>query len=221
MGARFAKWRAVIAVGDAIPSPLAASGRTTHRRWLVMPCCARKRDWSPSSQRKCSWNGHQTMERCREVTEEVLRTVFTQLYAQRVTLEGTILKPNTASSRIDLPHARNGGRLGRRHGEGVSCEPSRPPFRGLRSRRAATQPQLASARLNAMNVRFKSDCLGRWHFRFPARAIEQPALEIWRGQEANASAAQQLVNRRAKCNRAARRGEYSVAMEENPLALSR
>jgi fructose-bisphosphate aldolase class I len=53
MGARFAKWRAVIALGDGIPSR--AASRPTRRRWLAMPRCARKRAWSPSSNRKCSW----------------------------------------------------------------------------------------------------------------------------------------------------------------------
>jgi fructose-bisphosphate aldolase, class I len=72
--------------------------------------------------------------------------------------------------------------------------------------------ELASARLNAMNVRFKS---GRpWALAFSfARAIQQPAMEIWRGEEANVSAAQQALYHRAGCNSAARRGQYDAAME--------
>jgi fructose-bisphosphate aldolase class I len=73
-------------------------------------------------------------------------------------------------------------------------------------------PELASARLNAMNVRFKSRLPWALAFSF-ARAIQQPALEIWRGKQANVSAAQQALDHRAKCNRAARRGEYNPAME--------
>jgi fructose-bisphosphate aldolase class I len=72
--------------------------------------------------------------------------------------------------------------------------------------------ELASARLNAMNVRFKSRLPWALAFSF-ARAIQQPALEIWRGQEAHALAAQQALYHRARCNRAARRGEYNHAME--------
>jgi len=75
-------------------------------------------------------------------------------------------------------------------------------------------PELASARLNAMNVRFKSRLPWALAFSF-ARAIQQPALEIWRGKQANVSAAQQALNHRAKCNRAARRGEYNTAMESD------
>jgi fructose-bisphosphate aldolase class I len=72
--------------------------------------------------------------------------------------------------------------------------------------------ELASARLNAMNVRFKSRLPWALAFSF-ARAIQQPALEIWRGEESRVAAAQQALYHRAKCNAAARRGEYTVAME--------
>jgi fructose-bisphosphate aldolase class I len=72
--------------------------------------------------------------------------------------------------------------------------------------------ELASARLNAMNVRFKSRMPWELAFSF-SRAIQQPALEIWRGEEAHVPAAQQALYHRAMCNRAARRGEYSAAME--------
>jgi fructose-bisphosphate aldolase class I len=75
-------------------------------------------------------------------------------------------------------------------------------------------PELASARLNAMNVRFKSRLPWALAFSF-ARAIQQPALELWKGQEANVSAAQQALYRRARRNQAARRGEYSQAMEQS------
>jgi fructose-bisphosphate aldolase class I len=72
--------------------------------------------------------------------------------------------------------------------------------------------ELASTRLNAVNVRFKSQLPWALSFSF-ARAIQQPAMEIWRGQRANVEAAQQALLHRAKCNRAARRGEYTAAME--------
>ena len=72
--------------------------------------------------------------------------------------------------------------------------------------------ELASARLNAMNVRFKSRLPWALAFSF-ARAIQQPALEIWQGEEAHVLAAQQALLHRARCNRAARRGVYNAAME--------
>ena len=71
---------------------------------------------------------------------------------------------------------------------------------------------MATARLNAMNVRYKSRLPWALAFSF-ARAIQQPALEIWQGQEANVLAAQQALNHRAQCNRAARRGEYDAAKD--------
>jgi fructose-bisphosphate aldolase class I len=74
-------------------------------------------------------------------------------------------------------------------------------------------PELASARLNAMNVRFQSRLPWALAFSF-ARAIQQPAMEIWRGEEAHVVAAQQALYHRARCNRAARRGEYNAAMEK-------
>jgi fructose-bisphosphate aldolase class I len=77
----------------------------------------------------------------------------------------------------------------------------------------------ASARLNAMNVRFKSHLPWALAFSF-ARAIQQPALEIWKGEEANVAAAQQALYHRAMCNRGARRGEYDASMEKMNMATS-
>jgi fructose-bisphosphate aldolase class I len=73
--------------------------------------------------------------------------------------------------------------------------------------------ELASARLNAMNVRFKSRAPWPLAFSF-SRAIQQPALEIWAGQESNVKAAQHALLHRARCNQAARRGTYDAGMEE-------
>ena len=72
--------------------------------------------------------------------------------------------------------------------------------------------ELASARLNAMNVKFKSQLPWALSFSF-ARAIQQPAMEIWKGMDANVEEAQKALYHRAKCNQAARRGEYNADME--------
>ena len=72
--------------------------------------------------------------------------------------------------------------------------------------------ELASARLNAMNVRFKSKLPWELSFSF-GRAIQQPALEIWHGEKTNVHKAQQALYHRAKCNLAARRGEYNEITE--------
>ena len=92
MGARFAKWRAVIAVGDGIPSRGCIEANAQALARYAALC--QEAGLVPVVEPEVLMDGDHTMERCREVTEEVLRTVFTQLYAQRVMLEGMILKPN-------------------------------------------------------------------------------------------------------------------------------
>jgi fructose-bisphosphate aldolase class 1 len=79
--------------------------------------------------------------------------------------------------------------------------------------------KLASARLNAMNVRFKSRLPWALAFSF-ARAIQRPALEIWRGEGAHVLAAQQALSHRARCNQTARRGEYDAAMDTDMSATT-
>ena len=115
MGARFAKWRAVIAVGDGIPSRGCIEANA-HALARYAALC-QEAGLVPIVEPEVLMDGEHTLERCREVTEEVLRTVFNQLYAQRVMLEGMILKPNMVLAGIDLPQARSGGRGGRCHGE--------------------------------------------------------------------------------------------------------
>jgi fructose-bisphosphate aldolase class I len=156
-------------------------------------------------------DGDHTMERCCEVTEDVLRTVFNELYAQRVLLEGVILKPNMVLPGLTCPNQETVDAVA---DATVKCllraVPAAVP--GIAFLSGGQAAELASARLNAMNVRFKSHLPWGLAFSF-ARAIQQPALEIWRGEQANVLAAQQALYGRAWCNRAARRGEYTAAME--------
>ena len=151
------------------------------------------------------------MERCCEVTEEVLRTVFNELYSQRVMLEGLILKPNMVLPGLTCARQETVAEVAEAT---VKCllraVPAAVP--GIAFLSGGQSGELASARLNAMNVRFKSQLPWALAFSF-ARAIQQPALEIWHGKQANVSAAQQALQHRAQCNRAARRGEYNAAME--------
>ena len=214
MGARFAKWRAVIAVGDGIPSRGCIEANAQALARYAALC--QEAGLVPVVEPEVLMDGDHTMERCREVTEEVLRTVFTQLYAQRVMLEGMILKPNMVLPGSTCPTQETVDAVA---DATVRCllraVPAAVP--GIAFLSGGQSAELASARLNAMNVRFTSRLPWALAFSF-ARAIQQPALEIWRGQEANVSAAQQALNHRARCNRAARRGEYSVAMEKNQRA---
>jgi fructose-bisphosphate aldolase class I len=156
-------------------------------------------------------DGGHTLERCCEVTEEVLRMVFNQLYTQRVKLEGMILKPNMVLPGLTCPKQEGVDDVA---DATVRClmraVPAAVP--GIAFLSGGQSGELASARLNAMNVRFKSRLPWALAFSF-ARAIQQPALEIWQGEDTHVLAAQQALYHRAKCNRFARRGAYNAAME--------
>ena len=157
-------------------------------------------------------DGGHTLQQCCEVTDEVLRTVFSELFAQRVALEGMILKPNMVLPGTACPSQPT---LEEVADATVNCflraVPAAVPAIAFLS--GGQSPELASARLNAMNLRFKSRLPWAAPFSF-SRAIQQPALEIWKGQDNNVLAAQQALYHRARCNQAARRGEYDAAMEK-------
>ena len=181
-------------------------------------------------------DGDHSLERCREVTEEVLRTVFNQLDSQRVLLEGMILKPNMVLPGLTCPPHEEVNEVGVGEQQYQVRLTDRQPdevqdmaevadatvqsllrtvpaaVTGIAFLSGGQSAGLASARLNAMNLRFKSRLPWALSFSF-ARAIQQPALEIWRGEEANVKAAQKTLLHRARCNRAARRGEYTAATD--------
>jgi fructose-bisphosphate aldolase class I len=234
MGARFAKWRAVIAIGDDIPSRSCIEANA-HALARYAALC-QEAGLVPVVEPEVLMDGDHTLEQCRAVTEEVLRTVFNQLNSQRVMLEGMILKPNmmlpgfTCPPHQEVEEAAIGEqqfqvRLTDRQPEEMEdvdevanitvkslwrTVPAAVP--GIAFLSGGQSAELASARLNAMNLRFKSQLPWALAFSF-ARAIQQPALEIWQGKESNVKAAQQALLHRARCNRAARRGEYTAAME--------
>ena len=231
MGARFAKWRAVIAVGDGIPTEGCIEANA-HALARYAALC-QEAGLVPIVEPEVLMDGGHTLERCREVTEEVQRTVFNQLCTQRVTLEGMLLKPNMVLPGLTCPQQEEVSEVAageqqyqvrlipRQHDDvgevadaTVNCllrtVPAAVP--GIAFLSGGQFSELASARLNAMNVRFKLRLPWALAFSF-ARAIQQPALEIWRGDEAQVKAAQQALVHRARCNRAARRGEYDAAME--------
>jgi fructose-bisphosphate aldolase class I len=234
MGARFAKWRAVIVIGDGIPTRGCIEANA-HALARYAALC-QESGLVPVVEPEVLMDGAHTLRRCCEVTEEVLRTVFNQLYTQRVILEGMILKPNMVLPGLTCPPQEEVKEVAigeqqyqvrltdRRQDEveavnevadvTVRCllraVPAAVP--GIAFLSGGQSAELASARLNAMNVRFKSRLPWALAFSF-ARAIQQPALDIWKGQPAFVLAAQQALYHRAKCNRAARRGEYNAAME--------
>jgi fructose-bisphosphate aldolase class I len=210
MGARFAKWRAVIAMGEGIPSRASIEANANALARYAALC--QEAGLVPVVEPEVLMEGDHTLERCCKITEEVLRTFFSQLYIQGVVLEGMILKPNMVLPGSTCPTQETVDQVA---DATVRCllrsVPAAVP--GIAFLSGGQSAQLASARLNAMNVRFESRLPWAVAFSF-ARAIQQPALEIWRGEKANAVAAQQALNHRARCNRAARRGEYSPGMEK-------
>lgn len=205
MGARFAKWRAVIAI-DNIISVQACSKANAHALSHYARLC-QEAGLVPIVESEVLMDGDHTLQRCFEVTEEVLRTVFNQLYAQGVVIEGIILKPNMVLPGLSCQIQESVDEVA---DATVKCllraVPAAVP--GIAFLSGGQSAELASARLNAMNVRFKSKLPWELSFSF-ARAIQQPAMEIWQGKEANISKAQQALYHRAKCNFAARRGEYN------------
>jgi fructose-bisphosphate aldolase class I len=210
MGARFAKWRAVIAVGEGIPSRgcIEANAHALARYAAL----SQEAGLVPIVEPEVLMDGEHTLARCCEVTEQVLHTVFDQLYTQRVMLEGMILKPNMVLPGLTCPRQETVDEVA---DATVMCflrtVPAAVP--GVAFLSGGQPSELASERLNAMNVRFKSSMPWALAFSF-SRAIQYPALEIWHGDQANVLAAQQALVHRARCNRAARRGEYTVAMEK-------
>jgi fructose-bisphosphate aldolase class I len=211
MGARFAKWRAVIAIGDGIPSQGCIEANAQALARYAALC--QEAGLVPVVEPEVLMEGAHTLDRCREVTEEVLRTVFDRLHKQRVMIEGMVLKPNMVLPGLACPEQNPDDEVA---DATVQCllraVPAAVP--GIAFLSGGQSAELASARLNAMNIRFKSRLPWALAFSF-ARAIQQPALEIWRGEESNLLQAQQALYHRARCNRAARRGAYDTTTETN------
>jgi fructose-bisphosphate aldolase, class I len=209
MGARFAKWRAVIAVGDDVPSRASIEANAQALARYAALC--QEAGLVPVVEPEVLMDGAHTIEQCGEATETFLRTVFNQLYIQGVLPEGLILKPNMVLPGLACPKQDAVDEVA---DATVRCllraVPAAVP--GIAFLSGGQPAELASARLNAMNARFRSRLPWALAFSF-ARAIQQPALEIWQGRDAHAQEAQRALIHRARCNRAARRGEYQAAME--------
>jgi fructose-bisphosphate aldolase class I len=214
MGARFAKWRAVIAVGSSIPSRGCIEANANALARYAALC--QEAGLVPVVEPEVLMEGEHSLARCFETTEEVLRTVFNNLYSQGVMLEGLILKPNMVLPGLACSKQETVDEVA---DVTVKCllraVPAAVP--GIAFLSGGQSGELASARLNAMNVRFKSQMPWALAFSF-GRAIQQPALEIWHGEGSNVLAAQQALYHRAACNRAARRGIYDAAMETHGRA---
>jgi len=210
LGARFAKWRAVIAITADLPSNCCLEVNS-HALARYAALC-QEAGLVPIVEPEVLMDGSHTIERCAEVSEEALMLLFHQLYLQRVDLRYTILKPSMVLSGKDCPKQAEVDRVAEAT---VSCLLATVPavVAGVAFLSGGQPAELATARLNAMNARFKSKMPWPLTFSF-SRAVQQPCLELWAGNDANVAAAQKALYHRAKMNSAARRGEYKPGMEQ-------
>ena len=216
MGARFAKWRGVITIGAERPSRGCVEANA-HALARYAAIC-QQAGLVPIVEPEVLMDGTHGLTRCAEVTEAVLRAFFRHADEQGVVLEAMILKPNmvlpgllsTIQEDVDTIADAT-----------VKCllhtVPASVP--GIAFLSGGQSGELASARLNAMNIRFRGHLPWQLSFSF-ARAIQYPALQIWAGHDEHVQAAQAALMHRARCNQAARRGAYDATLDVAPVAAS-
>jgi len=212
IGARFAKWRAVISPAEGLPSRGCVEANA-HALARYAALC-QEAGLVPIVEPEVLMTGEHSLERCQQVTEATLHSVFNQLYAQDVVLEGIILKPNMVVAGLNCPKQETVAEVAA--ATVASLRRVVPAsVAGIAFLSGGQSGELASARLNAMNViALSAGARLPWPLAFSfARAIQQPALEIWAGHDNRVAPAQRSLAHRALCNRAALQGEYSAAME--------
>jgi fructose-bisphosphate aldolase class I len=213
LGARFAKWRAVIAIGPEIPTRGCIDANAQALARYAAVC--QEVGLVPIVEPEVLMDGDHDLRRCRAVSEEVLQVVFQHLQDQRVLLEGMLLKPSMV-----LPGSACAVQVGTEEvaDATVACLLRTVPacVPGIAFLSGGQPSGMATTRLNAMHTRSAARLPWPLTFSF-SRAIQQPALDLWRGDERLAADAQRVLCHRAACNRAARRGEYVPAMEQTPL----
>ncbi|HEX9692167.1 MAG TPA: class I fructose-bisphosphate aldolase [Gemmatimonadales bacterium] len=207
LGARFTKWRAVITIGDGLPSRYCIDANAhALARYAAL---SQEAGLVPIVEPEVLMDGSHTIEQCEHVTSDALAALFFQLHKHGVVLEGTLLKPNMVVAGKDCATQAD------------VEDVARATVRTLRRRVPAAVPgivflsggqsaQEATAHLNAMNA------LGThpWELSFSyGRALQDPALNAWGGKSDNVTAAQKVFHHRAKCNGAARFGKYTPQME--------
>ena len=206
-GARFAKWRAVYNVSDTLPSRLAVQANAQGLARYAAIC--QEQGVVPIVEPEVLMDGAHTMARCAEVTEEVLHEVFHALHRHKVSLEHMLLKPSMV-----VPGKEQAQRAGVAEVAAQTLAvlrrtvPAAVP--GIFFLSGGQTPAQATAHLDAMNR------LGPhpWQLSFSyGRALQDPAMQAWKGQAANAGAAQSALLKRARLNGAARQGKYSADME--------
>lgn len=207
LGAKFTKWRAVITIGEGIPTRYAIDANA--RALARYAALSQEVGLVPIVEPEVLMDGDHSIERCEQVTTDTLASVFSELHEARVHLEGTLLKPNMVLPGEDSPV--------RASPEEVASATVRTLRRtvpaaipGIVFLSGGQSAELATRHLNAMNQMDGHP----WELSFSfGRALQQPSLDAWRGQAENVSRAQDLFYHRAKLNGAARFGEYSPDLE--------
>jgi len=214
-GLRFAKWRAVITIGENMPTRGCIDANANALARYAALC--QEAGLVPIVEPEVLMDGEHDLERCRSVTEDVLHVVFDALYRHKVLLEGMILKPNMV---LPALHCKTQATLDAVADATLQCLLRTVPaaVAGIAFLSGGQSPQLASARLNAMNRPDRAPLPWPLAFSF-ARAIQQPALDIWRGADANVVPAQQALYHRAICNRDARRATYDLELDREDTFL--
>ncbi len=207
LGAKFAKWRAVITIGDGIPTYTCLEANA-HALARYAALC-QEGGIVPIVEPEVLLDGNHPIERCHEVTEQTLKITFTELFLQRVHLEGMILKPSMVVSGKDNPRQAGVEEVAERT---IRCLKRTVPAAvpGIAFLSGGQSAVSATEHLNAMNK------IGPhpWQVSFSyARALQDPALKAWKGEGANVAAAQKIFYHRAKMNSAARSGSYTAQLE--------
>lgn len=210
LGARFCKWRAVITIGDGIPSR-ACIEANAHALARYAALC-QEAGLVPIVEPEVLIDGNHTIERSFDVTIETQRTVFDELYRQDIAFEGMILKPSMVIPGKDCPQQAGVDEVAE---QTLRCLRSTVPAAvpGVAFLSGGQSDEAATAHLNAMNRRAKELNLP-WRLTFSyARALQQAAMETWKGKRENVAKAQQVLLHRAKCNSAASQGRYDESIE--------
>ncbi|WP_067563190.1 class I fructose-bisphosphate aldolase [Halofilum ochraceum] len=208
LGARFAKWRSVIAIGEGMPTT-ACMEANAHALARYAALC-QEADIVPIVEPEVLIDGEHTIEQCRQATAETWYHLYNQMHRQDVLLEGSLLKASMVLSGKACSEQASVEEVAE---ETVSLARELVPAAvpGIVFLSGGQSPVRATQHLDAMNR------LGEqpWKLGFSyARALQEPVMQAWRGDDGNTEAAQNALFQRAKLNSEAMLGRYSSDMEE-------
>ncbi len=213
MGARFAKWRAVIAIGNQLPSAKCVHANA-HALARYAALCQEQR-LLPIVEPEVLMDGTHTIEQCEDVTEGVLQAVFDALFHQKVSLEEILLKPNMVTSGENCARQASVQEVATATLRSLTRHvPAAVP--GVVFLSGGQDHVLATMHLSAIN---QLDGRKPWRLSFSyGRALQEESLNAWRGRSESLSAGQRAFYHRAKCDSAAAMGRYHTHMEDESAA---